>query len=443
VEGQVIRGPAPKPLSRVEVDHRGKARAAKAGRRAGDRIVIVGASLAGATAAGTLRREGFEGAVVLIGAEDRPPYQRPPLSKSFLRGETPFEEALVEEESFYAENDVELRRGVTATGVDPSAREVHLEGGERVPYTKLLVTTGSRNRRFPIPGLDLPGVHDLRTVGDAEAIRAGAEAGRRLVVAGAGFIGSEVAASLRQRGLDVTVVDGMKVPLERVLGEQIGAVLAGIHREHGVELLFEDRVASFEGGDRVERVVTRSGRTLPCDLAVVGLGVEPVTDVVAGAGVEIDNGIAVDEWCRTNVEGIFAAGDVANHFHPVVGRRVRVEHWQHAIKHGRAAALSMMGRGSPYDEVHWFWSDQYTYHLQYAGFPADWDDLVIRGSLERRDFTAFYLKDGLVMATVAMGRGSDVLATMPIIRTRAAVDRTKLEDDGLDLRTLAPARAGA
>jgi 3-phenylpropionate/trans-cinnamate dioxygenase ferredoxin reductase component len=438
VEGQVLRGPAPRPLTRVEIDGRGKPHRPKPKRRSPDRFVIVGAALSGATAAGTLRREGFDGDVVLIGSEPQHPYQRPPLSKSFLRGETPFEEALVEDDDFYADNDIELRLGVTATTVDAAARVVVLQDGDRIPFTKLLISTGSRNRRFPIPGLDLPGVHDLRTVADAEAIRADAQRGGRAVVAGAGFIGSEVAASLRQRGLEVSVVDGMKAPLERVLGDRIGGVLAGIHRDHGVEMFFEERVAAFEGGDRVERVVTAGGRTLPCDFAVVGLGVEPVTELAATAAVELGNGVAVDEWCRTSVEGIFASGDVANHFHPVFGRRVRVEHWQHAIKHGRAAALSMMGRGRPYDEVHWFWSDQYTYNLQYAGFHTEWDDLVVRGDLDKRNFTAFYLKDGVMLATVAMGRGGDVLAAMPIIRARLKVDAARLADDDFDLRTLAP-----
>lgn len=440
VEGQVLRGPAAKPLTRVEIDAKGsrETRRRRAVPRSAGRFVIVGAGLAGATAAGTLRREGYEGEVVLVGAESRHPYSRPPLSKSFLRGETPFEEALVEPESFYEDNDIEVRLGVKATGIDPGDRRVDLEGGDGISYSKLLIATGSRNRRPPLPGLDLPGVHSLRTVDDAERIRAEIESGRRAVIAGMGFIGSEVAASLRQKGVEVTVVDGGTVPLGRVLGERIGAVLEAIHREHGVEMVFQDRAAGFEGSARVERMVTANGRTLECDFAVVGLGVEPVTEVVAESGVEIDDGIAVDELCRTNVEGVYAAGDVANHLHPVFGCRVRVEHWQHAIKHGRAAALSMMGKGAPYDEVHWFWSDQYTYNLQYAGWHREWEDLVVRGSLESRSFTAFYLHDGRMQATVAMGRGGDVLSGIPVIRARARVDPARLQDEEMDVKSLVP-----
>jgi 3-phenylpropionate/trans-cinnamate dioxygenase ferredoxin reductase subunit len=208
-----------------------------------------------------------------------------------------------------------------------------------------------------------------------------------------------------------------------------------------VDLIFEDRVARFEGEGRVRRVATSNGREVDCDFAVVGLGVEPVVEVAASAGVEVDNGIMVDELNRTSIPGIFAAGDVANHLHPVFGRRLRVEHWQHAIKHGRAAALSMMGAGAPYADVHWFWSDQYRYQLQYAGWHTEWDAFPVRGSLESRSFTGFYVKDGLVRAAVAMGRGGDVIAAMGLIASGVRVEQSALADDGVDLRTLVPAVA--
>jgi 3-phenylpropionate/trans-cinnamate dioxygenase ferredoxin reductase subunit len=441
LDGEVLRGPAAKPLVMQVLGRKDEAPrpqergAASGGVAASGRIVIVGASLAGATAAVTLRDEGFEGTVLLIGAEEHMPYERPPLSKSFLRGETPFEDAMVRTPGFYGEQAIETRLGKTATGVDADRKVVTLDDGEEVPYDNLLVTTGARNRTFPIPGIELEGIYGLRTVDDARRIQAEIAPGRRALMGGMGFIGSEVAASLRVRGVEVTAVDGGKVPLQRVLGEEIGAVLAAIHADHGVRMIREDRIAAFEGSGRVERVLTAGGESLECDFVVLGLGVEPVTEFLAGSGVEIDNGVLVDELCRTNVEGIFAAGDVANHRHLILGR-IRVEHWQNAIKHGRAAALSMMGKGAPYRDVYWFWSDQYDQNLQYAGFAMTWDQLVIRGSLEARDFTAFYLKGGQVIAAVALNRGDDIEPARELIASAAKVDPELLRLD--KVRTDAP-----
>jgi len=436
VDGEVIQGPAAKSLPMVHVKGERKAGAGAAPKPSGKgrkRIVIVGAALCGGTAAATLRREGFDGHLTLIGAEQHLPYERPPLSKSFLRGETSFDDALVESAAFWPDKQVELRLGTKAIGVDTSGHTVELEGGERVPFDQLLIATGARNRRFPIPGLDLSGVYDLRTVEDAERIRAEVMPGRNVVIAGMGFIGSEVAASLRQKGLSVTVIDGNVAPLARVLGEQVGGVLEGIHRDKGVQVHFQDRVASFEGTHRVERVVTAGGLKLDCDFVVTGLGVEPITDFLEGSGIDLDDGVLVDEWCKTSVEGIFAAGDVANHINLLFGRRVRVEHWQNAIKHGRAAALSMLGKGSPYRDVYWFWSDQYEVNLQYAGYHTEWDELVVRGSLEDRSFLAFYVKDGRILATVGIGRGDDVQRCMSLIEAGAQVDPDKLSDEAVDL----------
>ncbi len=445
VDGRVVRGPAARPLVREEIGAlAGPAAAgqpAAVAARGVERYVIVGAALAGGVAAGTLRENGFDGHVVLIGAEDYLPYERPPLSKSFLRGETSFDEALVQPESYYKDNQIETRLGTVVTGVDANERTLTLEGGERVSYDRLLVTTGSRNRRFPIPGLDLEGIYDLRTVEDAAKIKLEAEPGRSVVVVGMGFIGSEVAASLRTLGLDVTVVNPDTVPLEHVLGAEVGGVLADAHRDHGVRLVFGDSAAAFEGSHRVERVVTGKGVTIPCDFVVVGLGVEPVTDLLRGSGVQVDNGVLVDELCRTNVEGIFAAGDVANHYHPVCERRVRVEHWQHAIRHGEAAALSMLGKGQPYRDIHWFWSDQYDVSLQYSGFPTAWDDLVIRGSLEQRSFAAFYLSEGRVQAVATVGRDDDLGRANALIESRTVVDPEALRSDDTDLAALARSSA--
>jgi 3-phenylpropionate/trans-cinnamate dioxygenase ferredoxin reductase subunit len=404
-------------------------------------LVIVGANLTGGEAAATLRQEGFDGRVVLIGAEPRAPYERPPLSKQYLRGEVSFEQALVRSPNFYDENDIETRFGVRATAVHAAEQVVELEGGERVSYDKLLIATGGRNRRFPIPGLDLEGVYDLRTVDDCDRIRAESTPGRRAVVVGMGFIGSEVAASLRQLGVDVVAVERDKVPLVRVLGEEVGRVMEGIHQDHGASLIFEDTVAAFEEGEggRVGRVRTGHGRLIECDFVVVGLGIEPVTELLADTGAEIDNGIVVDEYCRTGVKGIYAAGDVANHYHPVFDRRIRVEHWQNAIKQGPAAARSMLGKGDRYDEIPWFWSDQYDANLQYAGYHTEWDELAVRGSMEERNFVAFYRKGGRVLAAVAVNRGRDLRRSMRLIKAQRPVDTTKLRDSDVDLRTLVEA----
>lgn len=399
-------------------------------------FVIVGASLAGGGAAATLRQEGFDGRVILIGAEPQPPYERPPLSKEYLRGESSFEQTLVQSSDFYGENGIETRFGVRASRVDPAKKVIELDGEEGVAYDKLLVATGGRNRRFPVPGLDLEGVYDLRTMADCERIRAEIGPGRKAVVVGMGFIGSEVAASLRQSGVNVVVVDRNKVPLRRVLGEEVGQVIEVIHRDHEATLIFEDTVAAFEGADRVERVVTQGGRRIECDFVVVGLGVEPVTELLADTGAEIDNGIAVDEFCRTGVEGIYAAGDVANHYHPVFERRIRVEHWQNALNQGPAAARNMLGKDEPYDDIPWFWSDQYDFNLQYTGFHTEWDEVIVRGSMEERNFVAFYRKDERVLAAVAVNRGKDLRRSMRLIKAQRPVDATKLQDPDVDLRAL-------
>ncbi|MGH9201784.1 MAG: NAD(P)/FAD-dependent oxidoreductase [Vicinamibacterales bacterium] len=400
------------------------------------RHVIVGASLAGATAAITLREEGADGDVILIGGEREPPYERPPLSKAYLRGDVPFDKALVRPAAFYAEHRIETMLGTRATRIDPSARIVELEDHRRVPFDALLIATGGRNRRVSIPGGDLEGIYSLRTVQDADRIRAEMVAGRRAVVVGMGFIGSEVAASLRQKGLDVVAIDPSKTPLFRVLGEAVGQTIAELHRAHGVRTIFEDTVAAFEGTGRVGCVVTQGGLRLECDFAVVGIGIEPAVEALGDSGIHVDNGVVVDEYCQTNVSGIYAAGDVANHHHPVFGRRIRVEHWQNAIKQGAAAARNMLGKHVAYDEVHWFWSDQYDANLQYAGFHTEWEQLVVRGRLDSGSFLACYVNGDRIDAAVGLNRAKDVRRVIPLIKSRRAVNLEQLRDEGVDLRTL-------
>lgn len=398
--------------------------------------VVVGASLTGATAAIALRAEGVEGSVTLIGAEPEPPYERPPLSKGYLRGEAPFEKAQVRPLAYYADHGIDTVFGARATRIDASERIVELDNGRRVSFDALLVATGVRNRLLSIPGSDLPGIYNLRTVGDADRIREEMSPGRRAVVVGMGFIGSEVAASLRKTGLDVVAIDPGKAPLFRVLGETVGRTLADLHRAHGVRTIFEDTVAAFEGAGRVSAVVTKKGLRLECDFAVVGIGVVPVTEWLDGTGVQIDNGVVVDEYCQTNVPGIYAAGDVANHYHPVFGRHMRVEHWQNAFKQGTAAARNMLGKRIPYDEIHWFWSDQYETNLQYAGFHTTWDELIVRGDLGSGNYLACYLNKGVIDAAVGLNRPKDVRRIMPLIKARSAVNRVDLRNEHVDLRTL-------
>lgn len=404
--------------------------------------VIVGGSLAGATAAITLREEDAGASVTVIGAERQPPYERPPLSKAYLRGEVPFGKALVRPAAFYAEHGIETMLGIRVTRIDPSERFVELEDGRRVGFDALLVATGGRNRRLSIPGRELDGIYGLRSVEDADRIRAEITPGRRAVVVGMGFIGSEVAASLRQKDLDVVAIEPAKTPLFRVLGQGVGQRLADLHRARGVRTIFEDTVTAFEGIGRVARVLTKGGLQLDCNFVVAGIGIEPVVDLLDGTGVQVDNGVVVDQYCETTVPGIYAAGDVANHYHPVFERRIRVEHWQNAVKQGAAAARNMLGRAVPYDEIHWFWSDQYDANLQYAGFHTTWEQLVVRGRLDSETFLAFYVNGGRIDAVVGLNRAKDVRRAIPLIKARRVMDLTQLQDESIDLRSLDPTNSG-
>lgn len=406
--------------------------------RVAERVVIVGASTAGASAAATLRREGFDGAVTLVGAERHPPYERPVLSKEYLRGEQSL--PLLHPASFWDEQGVETRFGVAATRLDPHEKVVELADGERLGYDRVLVATGGHNRRPPIPGIDLAGVHGLRDVADADAIRADTRAGGRAVVVGMGFIGCEVAASLAMLGMEVTAVEPQPAPLATVLGDEVGQAVADLHRTHGVDLRLGDAVDRFEGHrDRLRAVVTRQGHRLETDVAVVGLGIRPATGLLEDTGVAVDDGVLVDAHARTSVEGVYAAGDVARFHHPLLGRRIRVEHWTNAVKQGAAAARSMLGVGEEYAEVPWFWSDQYDTSIQYAGHAPDWHELVVRGDLDARRFTAFYLAGGRLQAAVGFNRPRDVRAATRLIAAGVHPTVAELRDETTDLRQLARA----
>jgi 3-phenylpropionate/trans-cinnamate dioxygenase ferredoxin reductase component len=406
-------------------------------------MVIAGGGMCGGNAAVALREEGFGGRILLIAPEPGVPFGRPPLSKTYLRSEEELSGWLVQPADWYSEHDVELVRSPVAH-VDADARKVVLQSGEELEFQKLLIATGGVNRRLDIPGAELAGVHQLRTVAECEAIRREAVADRRAVVLGMGFIGCEVAASLTQLGVRVTAVFGGKAPLERVVGPEVGAAFAAIHEEHGVELLGDEPVVRFEGDQRVAAAITASGRRVECDFAVVGIGIEPHVPAFKTGTITQSNGVLVDALCRTSASDIYAAGDVANTLHPRFGR-VRVEHYNNAEKQGRAAARSMLGATDPYDYLYTFWSDQYDDKLEYAGYATQWDRFVIRGRLEERMFLGFYLVDGAVAAAVGLNRGGDpeldvdaeMAAAARLVGLRAHPGADVLANEDVDLWSLA------
>jgi len=407
-------------------------------------IVIVGGGLAGGNAAVTLRQEGYRGRITLVNREPGIPFGRPPLSKTYLRSEEDLTDWYVKPADWYEEHDVDSPGRATAVGIDAAAHTVRLDSGRELGYEKLLIATGGQNRRLTIPGADLPGLHYLRTVAECEAIKNEARPGRRAVIVGMGFIGSEVAASLTQLGVHVTTVFPGKVPLRKVLGAEVGAAIGAFHRANGVELLAGEQIAAFEGNGRVETAVTASGIRVPCDFAVAGIGITPDVPAITGAEAKQENGLLSDELCRTTAPDVWAAGDVANQLHPLFGR-VRVEHYNNAEKQGAAAARSMLGSAAPYDYVHTFWSDQYDHKLEYAGHALTWDDFVIRGSLDEGRLIGFYLADGVVRAAVGLDRGGDpeldldgeMAACARLVARRARPTRALLSDEQADLWWLA------
>ncbi|MGH8901625.1 MAG: NAD(P)/FAD-dependent oxidoreductase [Egibacteraceae bacterium] len=401
-------------------------------------FVVVGAGYTGMAAVEALRGTGFDGRVVMIGEEPHYPYERPPLSKAYLRGAHAREQLFPRLDSWYAEHRVEAFLSTRARAVNTAERVVELDGGERVTYDRLLIATGGRPRS--LRGVAGDRVLYLRTLEDADRLRSHLIPGSRLVVVGAGFIGCEVAATARALDVAVTVLEALDHPLGRVFGYEIGTLVAEIHRDEGVELRCGEAVTSLteRGGEVV--VTTSRGATISCDAVVVGVGIVPNVELVTGTAVQVDNGIIVDEYCRTSVEHIYAAGDVANHAHPIFGRRMRVEHYDNALRQGAAAALNMLDRAVVFDDVHWFWSDQYAHNLQYVGCADGWDQVVIRGSIRDRRFAAFYLRQRTVVAALGMDRGKDVHVAKRLVHARARVDPRLLRDEGVDLRTFVPPR---
>jgi 3-phenylpropionate/trans-cinnamate dioxygenase ferredoxin reductase subunit len=398
-------------------------------------FVVVGASLAGGTAAATLREEGFDGRLVLIGDEPSLPYERPGLSKEYLRGTVSRDQLLVRPAEWWEAHGVEARLGARAQTLDPRERTVTLADGQRIAFDRALVATGVRNRAFDVPGGHLAGIFQLRTVGDADAIHRAATGAERAVVVGMGFVGAEVAASLHQMGLAVTVVELFETPLYRVFGPRLGRVLEEIPRDHGVELVFRDTVERFEGASSVERVRTRGGLAIDADLVVVGVGTQPNAEILHAEAIAANGGVRTGPTLETPFAGVFAAGDVASHDHPVFGT-VRVEHFDNAIKSGEHAARAMLGATAVYDDPHWFWSDQWDHQIQMAGVSTT-GEMVVRGSLEARSFAAFFLDERRVLrACVSVDWKRDCRRALPLIRGAVRVDPRALADPDVDLRAL-------
>jgi 3-phenylpropionate/trans-cinnamate dioxygenase ferredoxin reductase subunit len=397
------------------------------------RFVVVGGGLAGARAVETLRDEGFKGSLVLVSAETHLPYERPPLSKAVLAGRDDVSVAILHDRNWYAERDVDLRLNATATGLDTAGQTLSFDDGSQIGYDALLLATGSSARRLPIAGAGLEGVHYLRTIDDSLALLERFRSQPRLVIVGAGWIGLETASGAREHGAEVTVIETAAQPLQMVVGEQIGSVFANLHRDHGVELLLSNGVASFEGSGRLSAVVLSDGRRLPADLVVVGVGAQPNLELAQTAGLDVDRGVVTDAALRTSDPHVFAAGDIVQWPHPTLGEQIRVEHWANANDSGVAAAKSMLGQDVAYDALPFFFSDQYDVGLEYVGHvaPDVSADVVVRGDPATREFMAFWLRDGRLLAAMHMNMWDSLEPVQPLIAGQQKLDAERLADPSI------------
>jgi 3-phenylpropionate/trans-cinnamate dioxygenase ferredoxin reductase subunit len=401
--------------------------------------LIVGASLAGAKAAETLRAEGFDGPLVLIGAENERPYERPPLSKDYLLGKAERETIYVHPEHWYTEHDVDLRLGTTVTGLDPGAHEVGLADGTRVGYARLLLATGSSPRQLPVPGAGLDGVLSLRSASDSDRIKAAFQSASKVVVIGAGWIGLETAAAARAAGLEVTVLETSELPLLRVLGRQAAQVFADVHRDHQVDLRCGVQVARITGSNgRASGVLLADGSRVEADVIIAGVGITPNSQLAEAAGLDTGNGIQVDARLRSSSPDIYAAGDVANAFHPRLGKQIRVEHWANALHQPQAAARAMLGQDVTYDRLPYFFTDQFDLGMEYSGYvePGGYDEVIFRGDPARREFIAFWLRRGQVLAGMNVNIWGVSDPIQALIRAGQPLDKNALGDPGTPLESL-------
>jgi 3-phenylpropionate/trans-cinnamate dioxygenase ferredoxin reductase subunit len=397
-------------------------------------ILIIGGGQAGAQAVDTLRREGFDGRVVLIGDEPCLPYQRPPLSKQYLAGEMAAERLPFRHQAFYDQHRIELRLGVLAARIHPAARRVELAAGEAFTYDRLLLCTGAHSRELTCPGADLAGVRYLRGIADAAGIREGLVSGARVVIVGGGYIGLETAATARKLGCAVTVLEMADRLMNRVVASSVSEYFAHEHRTQGIKIICNTRVIRLEGDGRVRRVVCADGSTHEADLLVVGVGAVPGTKLAAEAGLECDNGIVVDQYCRTSDAAIYSAGDCANHPSLRFEMRVRLESVDNAFEQGKTAALNMLGRSVPHDRVPWFWSDQFDNKLLIVGLSSGYDQQVLRGDPATRAFSVCYLKGGELVALEAINHSKDYMAARKLIAERARPNLDKLADGRIALK---------
>ena len=400
------------------------------------RFVVIGAGHAGGRAAEAMRALGFDGHILLIGDEPHLPYERPPLSKELLQGKGAMFGPM-RPVDFWTEKQIDCRLGVRATGIDPAARTITLSNGTREPYDKLLLTPGGAVRHLRVPGADLGNVLYLRTLDDSRAIDARLAPGRKVVVIGGGFIGLETAASARLRGCDVTVVELADRLMARAVLPEVSATFLALHRNRGVDVRLDTGIERLEGAGDVERVVTSAGETLAADLVVVGVGIVPDTALAADAGITVANGIVVDEYCRTSVPGIFAAGDVTSHFSPVYRRHIRLESWQNAQNQAIAAARVMCGEETAYAEVPWMWSDQFDAKLEIAGIPERWDTVVFRGDTTGTDYMIFQLEGGRLVGAVSVNQPRDMRFARRLLQSGKELDPAALADTGVSMRDLA------
>jgi NADPH-dependent 2,4-dienoyl-CoA reductase/sulfur reductase-like enzyme len=406
-----------------------------------DSIVIVGGGLAGAKGAEGLREQGFRGGLTVIGAEDQLPYERPPLSKSYLQGKSTLADAQVHTGEWYDDNAVDLRLATTVTAVRPGAHEIELAGGETIGYGALLLATGSTPRRLPVPGADAAAVLTLRRVEDSDVIRETFGADRRLAIIGGGWIGLEVAAAAREAGTEVTIIEATAAPLLPVLGADLARVFATLHTDHGVTLHIDARVTEIVTTDgRASGVRLADGTVVPADAVVVGIGAAPNTALAEQAGLAVDNGVLVSAALRSSDPDIYAVGDIANAEHPFIGTRIRVEHWANALNQPAVAAAAMLGNAASYDALPYFYTDQYDLGMEYVGYapPGSYSQVVVRGDLQAREFVAFWLDaESRVLAGMNVNVWDVTDPIKALIRSGNAMAASLLADPGILLEDLA------
>jgi 3-phenylpropionate/trans-cinnamate dioxygenase ferredoxin reductase component len=399
-------------------------------------FLLVGGGFASAHCADELRKRGADGSVLLVGREPELPYERPPLSKEYMRGEAERPDVHVHPESWYEENGVELLTGRNVMSLDPQGRTAKLQGGEEVRFEKALLATGANVNILRVEGAENEGIHYLRAFGNADAIREDAAKAEHVVLIGGSYIGTEVAASLTAKGAKCTIVMMEDVALSRSFGEEVGRFFQDVLESHGVEVLGGETLRAFEGDGRVKAVITESGRQIECDTVVIGAGVRPDTMLAERAGLDVDNGVVCDRTLQTSAEGIYAAGDVCSYDSVVHGRRLRIEHWDVALQQGQAAAANMLGDGKDYDVVPYFFSDLADWSsMEYVGPAEDWDEIVWRGERDSGEFSAWYLKDGKVAGCISVERSEDLARARELLAEGSDVsaDRDKIADPDTDL----------